>query len=60
MAIDLQIATTKNALYENVKSAINSNDIALKEVKDRVDVINSRISNLPEYIFRWGYNILLQ
>ena len=48
MAIDLQIATTKNALYENVKSAINSNDIALEEINKRVAVINSRISNLPE------------
>ncbi|MEI7662456.1 MAG: hypothetical protein WCK34_09670, partial [Bacteroidota bacterium] len=48
MAIDLQIATTKNALYENVKSAINSNDIALKEVNNRVGLINDRISVLPE------------
>jgi len=47
-SIDLQIATTKNALYENAKSAINSNQIALKEVNDRVALINSRISQLPE------------
>ncbi|MCK9422245.1 MAG: polysaccharide biosynthesis tyrosine autokinase [Bacteroidales bacterium] len=47
-AIDLQIATTKNALYENVKSAINSNEIAVKEINDRVTLINSRIGNLPE------------
>ena len=43
-SIDLQITTTKNALYENMKSAINTNDIALKEINDRVAQINPRRS----------------
>ena len=48
IALDLQIQTVKNALYENVKSAINTNDIALNEVNDRIGMMNEKISTLPE------------
>jgi len=48
ISIDNQIAATKSALYENVNSAINSNELAMKEIKGRVAEINARINNLPE------------
>ena len=48
ISLDRQIATTKSALYENIKSAIKTNDIALKEVNDRISAVNSRIADLPE------------
>ena len=48
ISIDQQISTIKNALFENIKSAINTNNIALKEINDRVEQYTSRISTLPE------------
>jgi len=48
VAIDQQISTIKNALIENIKSAINTNDIAMKEINDRVSQYTARISTLPE------------
>ena len=48
LAIDVQIATIKNALYENIMSAIKTNDIALKDINDRIAGITGRINNLPE------------
>jgi len=47
-AIDLKIAATKTALIENIKSAINSNSIAVKDINSRIDQISSKISELPE------------
>ena len=48
LSIDQQISTIKNALVENIKSAINTNNIALKEINDRVAQYTSKISTLPE------------
>ncbi|NQV03562.1 MAG: hypothetical protein HQ542_13010, partial [Bacteroidia bacterium] len=47
-ALDLQIESTKYALAENIKSAINTNEIALKDINARIELLNSRISGLPE------------
>ena len=47
-SLDLQIETTRNALYENIKSAINTNNIELKELNNRMGTFTSRINELPD------------
>ena len=47
-AIDLQINSTKDALYENIKSAIKTTNIASKEINDRMKLFSDKINQLPE------------
>ncbi len=47
-SLDNQIATTKNVLYENIKSAINTNQISQRDINNRIDVISQRMNRLPE------------
>src|ERR1035437_3483792 len=47
-SLDIQINSTKNAIFENIKNAIKTNNIALKDIDGRIGVILSRINQLPE------------
>jgi capsular exopolysaccharide synthesis family protein len=47
-SLDIQITSTKIAINENIKNAINTNNIALKDLDGRISVILSRINQLPE------------
>ena len=47
-SLDSQINSTKNAIFENIKNAIKTNNIALKDIDGRIGVIVSRINQLPE------------
>jgi len=47
-SLDIQINSTKSAIFENIKNAIKTNNIALKDIDGRIGVILSRINQLPE------------
>jgi len=47
-SLDIQINSTKIAINENIKNAINTNGIALKDLDERIGIILSKINQLPE------------
>jgi len=47
-SLDIEINSTKVAIFETIKNAIKTNNIALKDLDGRIDVILSKVSQLPE------------
>ena len=47
-SIDIEINTTKNAIFETIKNAIKTNKTALKDLDGRIDSVLSRVNQLPE------------
>ena len=47
ISLNNQIKTTRSILYENVVNTINSNNVAMEEIKKRMAGINAHINTLP-------------
>jgi capsular exopolysaccharide synthesis family protein len=46
-SLDIEINSTKIAIFETIKNAIKTNNIALKDLDDRIGVIFAKINQLP-------------
>ncbi len=47
-SLDIEINSAKTAIFETIKNAINTNKIASKDLDGRMNVILSKVNELPE------------
>lgn len=48
LSMDQQIKNIKLALIENINNIVNTSNIAIKDINDRINKLNQKISHLPQ------------
>jgi len=65
-AIDQRIRTTKNTILENIQNIINTSEISIQSIDERIAVLEKEVNKLPETqrqlfgIYNWLSSLMLR